>query len=210
MRQDRRRLADREEGLNDIGRGGPATQFPAAAGSNLPCRSTPPPRPTPLPDRRPTMTVSTMLSSRDGSFVARLEALRDALGAFPLWLLELGMRVSVAAVFFKSGLTKIASWETTLSLFADEYRLPLLPTELAAVLGTATELSAPVLLAFGLFARFGAAALLGMTLVIQFLVYPANWAEHLMWGTILAGVVSRGPGALSLDRLIARHLFGRD
>lgn len=148
--------------------------------------------------------------ARDGSLLARLETIRAALGGFPQSLLELGMRVAVAATFFKSGLTKIASWETTVSLFAEEYRLPLLPPELAATLGTAAELSAPVLVAFGLFARFGAAALLGMTFVIQFLVYPANWAEHLMWGSILAWVLTRGPGAISIDRLIARHLFGRD
>ena len=156
------------------------------------------------------MSVSTMTSARDGSLVARLDAIRAALGAFPQSILELGMRVAVAAVFFKSGLTKIASWETTLSLFEEEYKLPILPTEVAAVLGTAAELSAPVLLALGLFARLGAAALLGMTFVIQFLVYPANWAEHLMWGSILAWVLTRGPGAISIDRLIARHLYGRD
>ena len=62
---------------------------------------------------------------------------------------------------------------------------------------------------FGLFARLGAAALLAMTLVIQFLVYPANWPEHLMWASILAYVLSRGPGALSIDLIIAFNLFGR-
>jgi len=71
------------------------------------------------------------------------------------------------------------------------------------------ELTAPVLLVFGIFARFGAAALLAMTLTIQFLVYPANWPEHLMWASILAYVLTRGPGVLSIDRLIALNLFGR-
>jgi putative oxidoreductase len=61
----------------------------------------------------------------------------------------------------------------------------------------------------GIFARFGAAALLVMTLTIQFLVYPANWPEHLMWASILAYVVSRGPGAFSIDRIVAFNLFGR-
>ena len=67
----------------------------------------------------------------------------------------------------------------------------------------------PVLLVLGLFARLGAAALLTMTLVIQFLVYPENWPEHLMWASILAYVLSRGAGKLSIDRLIAFNLFGR-
>ena len=106
-------------------------------------------------------------------------------------------------------MNKVESFDTAITLFREEYRLPLLPPELAAYLGTAVELGAPVLLVLGLFARLGAAALLAMTLVIQFLVYPANWPEHLMWASILAYVLSRGPGALSIDRIIAFNLFGR-
>jgi putative oxidoreductase len=94
-------------------------------------------------------------------------------------------------------------------LFQDEYQLPLLPPALAAWLGTAMELTAPVLLVLGLFARLSALGLLAMTLVIQFLVYPANWAEHLMWASLLGWIISRGPGAVSIDRLIAQRLFGR-
>ena len=112
-------------------------------------------------------------------------------------------------MFFKSGLVKIQSWESTLGLFRDEYALPLLPTSVAAYLGTAAELICPVLIVLGLFARFGAAALFFMTMVIQFLVYPENWAEHLMWASLLGFIISRGPGTLSLDAAIARHLFGR-
>ena len=66
-----------------------------------------------------------------------------------------------------------------------------------------------MLLVLGVFARLGAAALLVMTLTIQFLVYPENWPEHLMWASILAYVLSRGPGALSIDRVVAFNLFGR-
>src|SRR5262249_62345704 len=104
---------------------------------------------------------------------------------------------------------KFQSFDTAILLFREEYRLPLLPPEIAAYMGTAVELTAPMLLVFGLFARLGAAALLVMTLTIQFLVYPANWPEHLMWASILAYVLSRGPGALSIDRLIALRLFAR-
>lgn len=141
--------------------------------------------------------------------VARLDMLRTTAGRFPLSLIEFGMRLAVGATFFRSGMNKVESFDTAITLFREEYRLPFLPPELAAYLGTAVELGAPVLLVLGLFARLGAAAMLAMTLVIQFLVYPANWPEHLMWASILAYVLSRGPGALSIDRLIAFNLFGR-
>ena len=145
----------------------------------------------------------------DSSFVARLDDLRTRARRFPLPLLELGMRLAVGATFFRSGMDKFQSFDTAVALFREEYRLPLVPPEIAATIGTTVELCAPVLLVLGLFARFGAAALLTMTLVIQFLVYPANWPEHLMWASILAYVLTRGPGALSIDRLIAFNLFGR-
>lgn len=145
----------------------------------------------------------------DMSLIARLDRLRRTARRFPLSLIELGMRIAVGATFFRSGLLKLQSFDTAIALFRDEYRLPLLPPELAAYLGTAVELSAPVLLVLGLFARAGAAALLAMTLTIQFLVYPENWPEHLMWASILAYVLSRGAGALSIDRIVAFNLFGR-
>lgn len=144
-----------------------------------------------------------------GLIVSRLAALRAAGNRFPLSLLEFGMRLAVGATFFRSGMNKFESFDTAVELFREEYRLPLLPPEIAATLGTAVELCAPVLLVAGLFARLGAAALLAMTLVIQFLVYPGNWPEHLMWASILAYVLTRGPGILSIDRIIAFNLFGR-
>ncbi len=154
-------------------------------------------------------TTAYARNPRTPSLVARLDALRTLAGRFPLSLLELGMRVAVGATFFKSGMNKFESFDTAVELFREEYKLPLLPPEIAAYLGTTVELCAPVLLVLGLFARLGAAALLVMTLTIQFLVYPGNWTEHLMWASILAYVLSRGPGALSIDRIIAFNLFGR-
>ena len=145
----------------------------------------------------------------ESRLVSRLAQLRGTARRFPLALLELGMRVAVGATFFKSGMNKFQSFDTAITLFREEYRLPLLPPEIAAYMGTTVELCAPVLLVLGVFARFGAAALLVMTLTIQFLVYPENWPEHLMWASILAYVLSRGPGAISIDRLIAFNLFGR-
>lgn len=115
-------------------------------------------------------------------------------------------RVAVGAVFWKSGLTKIASWETTVALFREEYRLPVLPPEIAAILGTTMELACPVLLLLGFATRFGALGLLGMTAVIQLLVYPENWGEHLTWATLLILLVMRGAGPVSLDYLLGRYL----
>lgn len=154
--------------------------------------------------------MSMMSSTGQPGLVDRLAALRAGLARFPRSIIELMARVAVGAVFFKSGLVKIASWDTTVSLFAQEYQVPVLPPEIAAYLGTAAELICPVLIVAGLFTRLGAAALLGMTLVIQMFVYPENWAEHLMWATILLYLVTRGAGAISVDRFIARHLFGND
>lgn len=115
-------------------------------------------------------------------------------------------RVAVGAVFWKSGLTKIASWETTVALFREEYRLPILSPEIAALLGTAMELTCPVLLVLGLGTRLGALGLFGMTAVIQMLVYPENWTEHLTWAALLAFLVVRGAGSMSLDGLLGRYL----
>lgn len=134
-----------------------------------------------------------------------IAGLFDWLGRFPLSVIQLAMRIGVGGVFFKSGLTKIASWDTTLLLFAEEYKVPVLPNELAASLATAAELTCPVMLVVGLLARFGAAALLAMTFVIQFFVYPENWVEHLLWASVLGYILTRGAGALSLDALIGRR-----
>ena len=142
------------------------------------------------------------------TFVDRLEALRAAGRRFPLSLLEFGMRLAVGATFFRSGMDKYQSFDTAITLFRDEYRLPLLPPEIAAYMGTTVELCAPVLLVLGVFARLGATALLVMTFTIQLLVYPENWPEHLMWASILSYVLSRGAGALSIDRIVAFNVFG--
>jgi putative oxidoreductase len=122
-------------------------------------------------------------------------------------VLVLGFRVGVAMVFWKSGLTKIASWDSTVALFDMEYMVPILPAAFAAVLATVTELGCSALLVLGLGTRFAAAALLGMTFVIQVFVYPEHWTDHLLWASILAYLVTRGAGALSLDHLIGRRLL---
>jgi putative oxidoreductase len=126
----------------------------------------------------------------------------------PLSVVQLAARVAVAHVFWQSAQSKLASWPVTLQLFAMEYRLPLLDPAVAAPLATAAELTGSVLIFFGLFARFGALILLGIVATIQIFVYPENWAEHLLWASLLLLILARGAGAVSVDA-IAGRLFGR-
>lgn len=130
------------------------------------------------------------------------------LDATPYALLALPLRLAVATVFWNSAMTKLASWDTALALFADEYRVPLLPPELAAYLAVTIELSAPVLLVLGLATRPAALALLGMTGVIQTFVYPQAWPTHLQWAAMLLVLLARGAGAVSLDAAIRRRWLG--
>jgi putative oxidoreductase len=134
----------------------------------------------------------------------RLAPLLATLERLPLSLLQLAMRVGVGAVFFRSGLLKIDSWQFTVLLFRDEYRVPVLDPELAARLATAVELAAPVLLFAGLATRLATLPLLGMIAVIQIFVYPNAWGDHLMWGATLLFLLSRGPGLFSVDHVLAR------
>jgi putative oxidoreductase len=128
-------------------------------------------------------------------------------------LLDLGIRFYVGSVFFKSGLTKLMSWDSTLSLFENEYAVPLLPPEVAAVMGTSVELGLPVLLALGLGAR-GAAFGLFVFNIIAVISYPDLGAvglkDHQVWGLLLLVPLLHGPGRLSLDHLIRRHVLKDD
>lgn len=153
------------------------------------------------------MTLSQNVpGTRESLLVTAVNPVRRLLHRFPTSLLALAFRLAVATVFWRSGLTKIASWDATVALFDMEYMLPVLPPVVGAYLATTVELGGSVMLALGLGTRFAAAALLGMTLVIQLLVYPENWPDHLLWGSILAYLLTRGAGALSLDHLIAQRL----
>jgi putative oxidoreductase len=123
----------------------------------------------------------------------------------------LGARLYVAWCFFASGLTKLRDWETTLALFSDEYHVPLLPPEIAAVAGTAGEIVLPVLLALGLAGRFAALGLsvVNVVAVISLAeIAPAALAQHQLWGALLLLVVLWGPGRWSADAWLegrARH-----
>ena len=141
-------------------------------------------------------------------------------------LITLIGRFSVAAIFWKSGQTKVQDFaidivageftigwprlsDSVVDLFRDEYRLPLIPPEWAAVMAAFAEHVFPVLLLIGLATRFSALALFFMTLVIQVFVYPDAYPTHGVWMTVLLLLVARGGGAVSLDHWLGRRLAGK-
>ncbi len=123
---------------------------------------------------------------------------------------DLVIRLWVADVFWKSGLTKIQSFDTTLQLFNYEYSVPLLPPDVAAYLATFSELTFSVLLAIGLAGRFSAGALFILN-AVAVISYPAlepyAVVQHQLWGLLLLVPFFHGPGKLSLDHFIAKR-FG--
>jgi len=147
-------------------------------------------------------------------------------------LLDLGLRLWVARVFWNSGLTKIQSWDTTLMLFEYEYAVPLLPSNVAAVLATGVELAAPVLLVLGLGTRVSALALFVLNAVaviaysdisiaglkealfvlnaVAVIAYSdisiAGLKDHYLWGALLMVTFFHGPGKLSVDHFLSKKL----
>ncbi len=125
-------------------------------------------------------------------------------------LLDFGLRLFLASVFIKSGLTKIQNWDSTLYLFSDVYQVPWLNPQLAAWLATSAELSLPVLLVAGLFGRFAAAGLFILNLVAVSSYYSglseAGINQHLYWGMLLAVLLTLSRGAWSLDYWLENQL----
>lgn len=151
--------------------------------------------------------------------IARFSRIPDSLIAL------LG-RFSIAAIFWKSGQTKIEGFavdlvagefaigwphltDSAIELFRSEYRLPLLPPELAAPLAAFGEHFFPVLILLGLATRFSSVALLVMTLIIQIFVYPDAYPTHGVWATVLLVLIARGPGVFSIDQWIANRCVVR-
>jgi putative oxidoreductase len=160
--------------------------------------------------------MKTLISTFINTATAQMARIPESLIGF------LG-RFSIAAVFWKSGQTKIdglaidfiggeftLGWprlsSSALDLFKSEYRLPLITPELAAPLAAFAEHLFPMLLLLGLATRFSAAALLGMTLVIQWLVYPDAYPTHGTWAAVLLYLMVRGPGKVSLDHWLSKRL----
>lgn len=138
-------------------------------------------------------------------------------------LIALVGRFSIAAVFWKSGQTKVEGlaidiidgtydfgWprlsDSAIVLFKEEYRVPLISPDIAAHMAAFSEHLFPVLLLLGLGTRFAALSLLGMTSVIQFFVYPDAYPTHATWATILLYLIASGPGRISVDHWISRRV----
>ena len=134
-----------------------------------------------------------------------LEKARALAERIPDSLIALAARIAVADVFWRSGQTKVQGFsirEETFYLFREEYKVPLLPPDLAAYLSTIGEHVFPILLFVGLASRLSALGLFGMTMVIQLFVVPGGWPEHILWLSLLTLIIARGPGAISIDHLV--------
>jgi putative oxidoreductase len=131
-------------------------------------------------------------------------------------------RFSIAAVFWKSGQTKVEGFvidivsgdfhlgwphlsDSVIPLFKDEYRLPLVSPEVAAPMAAFAEHLFPLMILLGFATRLSAVALLGMTMTIQLLVYPGAYPTHGTWAAVLLFLIARGPGKLSIDHWIAKR-----
>jgi putative oxidoreductase len=130
------------------------------------------------------------------------------LDCIPYTLLAIPLRLAVATVFWNSAMAHLASWDTTVALFEDEYQVPILPPDLAAYMAVTIEVATPVLLVLGLLTRPATLVLLGMTTVIEVFVYPLAWPTHIQWAAMLLVLLARGPGNFSLDWLIRRRMLG--
>ncbi len=169
-------------------------------------------------------TLTRSQGAETGGLMARMSALLNGahhlMGRLPNTLLALIARFSIAAVFWKSGQTKIEGLaidivsgtfelgmprlsDNAVFLFKEEYKLPLLSPELGAALAALGEHILPVLILLGLATRLSALGLLVMTLVIQLFVYPGAYATHGTWAAVLLYLMAQGPGKLSLDAWIA-------
>jgi putative oxidoreductase len=135
------------------------------------------------------------------------------LGRIPIDLPLLVARLGVGAVFFMSGRTKVTGLlditDSARELFRTDYKLPLIPPEIAVHAATYSEHILPILLALGLFTRVGALGLLGMTTVIEVFVYPDAWPTHLSWAGLLVPLIVLGGGRWSLDWVLAIDRPGR-
>ena len=169
-------------------------------------------------------SIPEALPHRSGRIAAHvlLQRALALLSRIPDSLIAFVARFSIAAVVWKSGQTKIEGLaidlvsgefrlglpqlsEDALYLFREEYRLPLIPPEIAAPLAATAEHVFPLLLLLGLATRLSAAALLAMTLTIQLFVYPDAYPTHGTWAAVLLYLMAHGPGRVSLDHWIARR-----
>lgn len=141
--------------------------------------------------------------------MGHLLAARALLERVPLSLVQVVCRLAIAGVFLRAGMQKLAGWETTLALFGEEYKVPLLSPELAATMSVATEVGCSILILLGLATRLATLPFFGMILMIQLFVFPQAWPEHLTWTALLLVLLTRGAGAVSVDHVLGRWLDRR-
>jgi putative oxidoreductase len=151
------------------------------------------------------MNTPAASSSAHAPALELINRVRDWLERVPYTFLAIPLRLAVATVFWNSAMTKLANWDTAVALFVDEYKLPLLPPEVAAYIAATIELTTPVLLVLGLLTRPAAAILLGMVTFIEIFVYPLAWPTHIQWAAMLLVLLCRGAGQLSIDHLLRRR-----
>ncbi|MGI9381894.1 MAG: DoxX family protein [Methyloligellaceae bacterium] len=143
-----------------------------------------------------------------GGIAGLIAALIRLYEKIPGDLIAILARVIIGLVFWNSGRTKVDGFtikDTTFFLFQEEYKLPLVPPDIAAYMATLAEHIFPVLIWIGLATRFSATALLIMTLVIQTFVYPEAYVTHGLWAVALLFIMMNGPGVLSIDHLLKRR-----
>jgi len=154
-------------------------------------------------DAPPNATGSRLLRVRTAA-----QRVVDLLEKWVTPLFDLGLRLYVAEIFLRAGWLKISSWDSTLALFESEYHVPLLPSHMAAVLGTAGELVLPVLLVLGLAGRFSAAGLFVVNIVAVVAyaeISDLGLQDHLLWGVMLLMIFLHGPGRLSCDHWLKSY-----
>jgi putative oxidoreductase len=158
--------------------------------------------------------MTSTVRTESGAVAAIASFVRWTIGLMektPYWLVALVARVPIAAVFWRSGQTKVDGWnifqvnDSAVLLFENEFQLPILNPVFAAHITAIAEHVFPVLLVLGLATRYSALALLVMTAVIQIFVYPDAWPTHGTWAACFLILIARGPGAISLDHWIARN-----
>ncbi len=153
------------------------------------------------------MTMLSSAASTRTGLAGMIEKLIGLMQAIPYWFVALITRISIAAVFWQSGQTKVEGFrvtDTAIELFRSEYRLPIVDPVVAAYLAAFAEHFFPVLLVLGLATRFAALSLLFMTLVIEIFVYPDAWPTHGTWAACFLILMTKGPGMVSIDHAVFR------
>ncbi|MCH9764929.1 MAG: DoxX family protein [Alphaproteobacteria bacterium] len=147
-------------------------------------------------------------TSQRSGLSAAFTMLNGLFERIPYSAVALLARGIIGLVFWNSGRTKVEGFsirDATFALFENEYKVPLIPSDIAAYMATFAEHAFPILLWVGLASRLSAAALLAMTAVIQIFVYPSAYVTHGLWAVALLIIIIRGPGCISLD-----HWLGLD